>query len=78
MLVGVGRRYYLVLSNAGVRVIFCFYKNLHFQRNVFLLILNALLESVSFIVSFIIGMTKIFNLPRNSVYLECFWKCLKN
>lgn len=31
----------------------CFYKNLHSHRNALLIILDALFESVSFIVSFI-------------------------
>lgn len=57
-----------------------FYKNLHLHGKIFLLtILNALLETVSFIVAFITWNERreAFNLPRNRVYLECFWKGLK-
>lgn len=43
-------------------------------------ILNGLLEIMSFIIAFTAwNETKqAFNLPRNTVYLECLWKCLKD
>lgn len=49
------------------------------ERFFLIAILNALLETVSFVVAFMTRNEKreAFNLPRNRVYLECFWKSLK-